>query len=142
MPKILLIEDDELIRLLYSEELNEAGYDVITAKGGYNVIERIEEEKPNLVILNMNAADSSSLDIFHGIRNNFCGLPVILSTVYDRFKYAIRPIAADFFVVKSYDLTELKKKVDMAFEAGLPRWQPHSEAALPDLSNEHNRLGL
>jgi hypothetical protein len=40
---------EEHIKILYSEELNEAGYDVITAKGGDKLIERIEEEQSELV---------------------------------------------------------------------------------------------
>jgi DNA-binding response OmpR family regulator len=44
-------------------------------------------------------------------------LPVILSTAYDTFKEDMKSIAADFYVVKSFDLTELKKKIQMALEA-------------------------
>ena len=44
MPKILVVDDEEHIRLLYSEELKEAGYEVITAESGYKLLEKIEEE--------------------------------------------------------------------------------------------------
>ena len=37
MPKILVVDDEEHIRLLYSEELKEAGYEVITAESGYKL---------------------------------------------------------------------------------------------------------
>ena len=53
MPKILVVDDEEHIRLLYSEELKEAGYEVITADSGYKLLERIDEEKPDLVILDI-----------------------------------------------------------------------------------------
>ena len=46
MAKLLIVDDEEHIRYLYSEELSEAGYEVITADSGYKLLERIEEEKP------------------------------------------------------------------------------------------------
>jgi len=38
MAKILVVDDEEHIRLLYSEELSEAGYEVITAADGYKLL--------------------------------------------------------------------------------------------------------
>lgn len=117
MAKILVVDDEEHIRLLYSEELSEEGYDVITAESGYKLLERIEHEKPDLVILDIKMVDYNGLDLLQDIRNQFFDLPVILSTAYDTFKEDIKSIAADYYVVKSFDLTELKKKITMALEA-------------------------
>jgi len=119
MPKILVVDDQEHVRLLYSEELNEAGYEVITAEGGYKLLEKIGEEKPDLVILDIKMVDWNGLDLLQDIRNHFYDLPVILSTAYDNFKYDMKSIAADFYVVKSFDLTELKNKIAMALEMKL-----------------------
>ncbi len=120
MPKIFVVDDEEHIRILYSEELNEAGYEVITAESGYKVLETIKEEKPDLVILDIKMADYNGLDILQDIRNHFYDLPVILSTAYDSFKEDVKSIAADFYVVKNYDLTELKEKIAVALETRLP----------------------
>jgi len=120
MPKILVVDDEEHIRLLYSEELREAGYEVITADSGYQLLERIEQEKPDLVILDIKMVDYDGLDLLQDIRNHYYDLPVILSTAYDTFKEDIKSMAADYYVVKSFDLTELKKKITMALETRLP----------------------
>jgi two-component system response regulator (stage 0 sporulation protein F) len=120
MAKILVVDDEEHIRLLYSEELSEAGYEVITAADGYKLTERIESEKPDLVILDIKMIDYNGLDLLQEIRNKFYNLPVILCTAYDTFKDDIKSIAADFYVIKSFDLTELKKKIVMALEANIP----------------------
>jgi two-component system response regulator (stage 0 sporulation protein F) len=120
MAKILVVDDEEHIRLLYSEELSEAGYEVITAADGSNLIERIEKEKPDLVVLDIKMVDYNGLDLLQEIRNRFYNLPVILCTAYDTFKEDIKAIAADFYVIKSFDLTELKKKIARALEATIP----------------------
>ena len=117
MAKILVVDDEEHIRFLYSEELTEAGYEVITADSGYRLLERIEEEKPDLVVLDIKMIDYNGLDLLQDIRNKFYDLPVVLCTAYDTFKEDMKSIAADFYVIKSFDLTELKSKVAMALEA-------------------------
>ena len=115
--KILIVDDEEHIRFLYSEELKEEGYEVITAESGFKLLERIETEEPDLIVLDIKMVDYNGLDLLQDIRNKFYDLPVVLCTAYDAFKEDIKSVAADFYVVKSFDLTELKKKIAMALEA-------------------------
>ncbi len=117
MAKILIVDDEEHIRFLYSEELTEAGYEVATADSGHMLLERIEKEKPDLIVLDIKMVDYNGLDLLQDIRNNFYNLPVVLCTAYDTFKEDMKSIAADFYVIKSFDLTELKNKISMALEA-------------------------
>jgi DNA-binding response OmpR family regulator len=117
MAKILIVDDEGHIRFLYSEELTEAGYEVITAETGHMLVERIEKEKPDLVILDIKMVDYNGLDLLQDIRNKFYNMPVVLCTAYDTFKEDIKSIAADFYVIKSFDLTELKNKIAMALES-------------------------
>ena len=119
MAKILIVDDEEHIRSLYSMELTEAGYEVITAKNGHMLLERIEKEKPDLVVLDIKMVDYNGLDLLQDIRNKFYDLPVVLCTAYDTYKEDMMSIAADFYVIKSFDLTELKNKIIMALEANV-----------------------
>lgn len=109
--KILVVDDEAHIRLLYTEELTEEGYEVITAEGGLNLLERIETEKPDLVVLDIKMVDYNGLDLLQDIRNKFYDLPVILCSAYDTYKDDMKSIAADQYVVKSFDLSELKGKI-------------------------------
>jgi two-component system response regulator (stage 0 sporulation protein F) len=118
MAKILIVDDEEHIRYLYSEELSDAGYEVITAENGHLLLERIEKEKPDLVVLDIKMVDYNGLDLLQDIRNKFYDLPVVLCTAYDTFKEDMKSIAADYYVIKSFDLSELKNKIAMALEAG------------------------
>ena len=122
MAKILIVDDEEHIRFLYSEELTEVGYEVMTADSGYKLLERIEQERPDLVVLDIKMVDYNGLDLLQDIRNKYYNLPVVLCTAYDTFKEDMKSIAADYYVIKSFDLTELKNKIAMALEANLKVW--------------------
>ena len=109
--KIMVVDDEKHIRLLYSEELEDEGYQVITVSNGYKLLEKIENEKPDLVILDIKLGDYDGLDLLQSIRNKFYDMPVGICSAYDTFKEDIRSIAADFYVVRSFDLTELKNNI-------------------------------
>ena len=116
MSKILVVDDEAHIRLLYTEELTEEGYEVITAENGHNLLERIETEKPSVVVLDIKMVDYNGLDLLQDIRNKFYDLPIILCSAYDTFKDDMKSIAADHYVVKSFDLSELKSRIKAALE--------------------------
>ena len=120
MAKILVVDDEEHIRYLYSEELSEAGYEVITTDSGHKLLEKIEDERPDLIVLDIKMVDYNGLDLLQDIRKEFYDLPVVLCTAYDTFKEDMKSISADFYVIKSFDLTELKNKITMALEAAGP----------------------
>jgi len=113
--KILVIDDEKHIRMLYQEELEDAGYAVVTSDGEEPILELLEREAPQVVILDIRLGpDRSGLDLLQRIRSRKEHVPVILSTAYDSFQHDLKSIAADYYVVKSVDLTELKNKVALA----------------------------
>ncbi|MCD6255365.1 MAG: response regulator [Deltaproteobacteria bacterium] len=120
MAKILIVDDEEHIRTLYKEELLREGYQVSTSATGRNILELIEKERPDLIILDIKMSDCNGLDILQIIRNKYYNMPVILSTAYEIYKNDMKSMAADFYVVKSFDLTELKKRIKRALETSVP----------------------
>jgi two-component system response regulator (stage 0 sporulation protein F) len=60
--------------------------------------------------------DYNGLDLLQDIRKTFHNLPVILNTAYDTYKEDMKSIAADYYVVKSYDLSELKEKIGLTLK--------------------------
>ncbi len=118
MKKILIVDDDKWIRKLYGEELIEDGYDVIARGDGSGLDKLIEHENPDLVVLDIKLGGYNGLDLLQGIRNNYYDLPVIICTAYSTFKSHLKSIAADYYVVKNSDLSELKSKIRMALQEG------------------------
>lgn len=117
MYKILIVDDDHAIRLLYQEELEDEGYSVSTTSGCLNFLDQIEHFRPDLILLEIKLGKFNGLDILQEIRARYYDMPVILCSAYYSFRYDMRAIAADYYVTKSVDLSELKFKIKMAFES-------------------------
>jgi len=118
--KVLVVDDEKHIRMLYQEELESEGYVLATSDGLEDIIELLVREKPLVVILDIKLGPTlSGLDLLQKIRSKNLELPVILSTAYDSFQHDLKSIAADYYVVKSVDLSELKTKVALAMAKSL-----------------------
>jgi len=115
--KILVVDDEKHIRMLYQEELEGEGYEVVTSDGEEAILPLMERVSPEVVVLDIKlGANRSGLDLLQEIRGKDQAIPVILSTAYDSFQHDLKSIAADYYVVKSVDLGELKAKVALAME--------------------------
>ena len=127
MYKILLVDSDKSIQLLYADELIEEGYEVMTISDGSQLMSMIEEMNPNLVVMDIFLGRYNGLDLLQNIRNTYYNLPVIICTAHHDFKFDMRSIAADYYVVKSSNVIELKSRIRMALEAGehLLSWKEH-----------------
>ncbi|TVM16358.1 response regulator [Oceanidesulfovibrio indonesiensis] len=113
--KVLVVDDEKHIRMLYREELEGEGYEIATSDGQEEILDVIAREKPQVVILDIKlGANRSGLDLLQEIRDKDPDIPVILSTAYDSFQHDLKSVSADYYVVKSVDLSELKSKVALA----------------------------
>lgn len=120
MGRILIVDDEEHIRSLYQLELEDEGFTVLALDSAVGLLDRIAEFGPDVVILDIKMVDVSGLEALQQIRNRFYDLPVILCSAYGVYKGDVQSVAADYYVVKSSDLTELKKKIKAAIEARIP----------------------
>jgi DNA-binding response OmpR family regulator len=121
MAKILIVDDEEGIRMLYSMELQDEGYDVLTLPDGKELLQTVEREKPDCIVLDIKMREYNGLDLLQQIRQKHYDLPVILNSAYSSFKVDLKAVAADYYVVKSSDLSELKEKLKIALETRIPQ---------------------
>jgi DNA-binding NtrC family response regulator len=117
--KILVVDDERHIRMLYQEELQAEGYTVAVSDGMEPILELVDKVKPDLVILDIKLEGNTKtgLDLLQTIRSKDTQLPVILSTAYDAFQHDLKSIAADAYNVKSVDLTGLKATIKRILDA-------------------------
>ncbi len=111
MKKILLVDDEEGIHLLYREELEEEGYEVHSALRGAEALEKLAIISPDLVILDINMPDMNGIEVLRRMKEINSKLLVILSTAYHEYKQDLGAWASDDYIVKSADLSELKAAI-------------------------------
>jgi two-component system, response regulator, stage 0 sporulation protein F len=111
MKTILVVDDDEAIRTLLQEELEEEGYKVLIATNARDALKMVAAEALDLVILDIRMPGMDGLEALPRILGIKEGLPVIMNTAYSQYQDSFMSWAADAYVVKSSDLTELKEKV-------------------------------
>lgn len=111
MKKILVVEDEEGLRLLYEEELKSEGYEVLTARNGKEALQQLETGKPDLVILDIVMPVMDGMETLGKILGKERKIPIILNTSYSGYREDFMSWAADAYVTKSDDLDELKKKI-------------------------------
>ena len=78
MNRVLVIEEERVIQLLYAEELPAEGYDVMTTCDGVSVMQLIEQANPDLIVLDVKQWNQNQYDLFQEIRGTYPVLPIIL----------------------------------------------------------------
>jgi CheY-like chemotaxis protein len=111
MPTILVVDDDRHQRLLYEQELQYAGYDVVLASSGPQAVEAVSAQKIDAVILDIAMPGMDGVETLTKLLNVDRQLPVVLNTAYAGFQDDFMTWAAEAYVVKSADLTELLARV-------------------------------
>ncbi|MEN8200174.1 MAG: response regulator [Thermodesulfobacteriota bacterium] len=109
--KILLVDDEEGIQMLYREELEDDGYEVISAYTGEEGLEKFKAESPDLVILDIQMPGMNGIETLRQMKMSNPELPVILSSAYNEYKQDLGAWASDEYVVKSSNINELKEAV-------------------------------
>lgn len=110
--KILVVEDDTLIREGLSEFLSESGYSIVQAKDGKEALEKFNTDI-YLVILDIQIPYINGLDVLKEIRKE-SDLPVLILTAFsnEEFKIDAYTNLADGYIEKPFSLPVLKARID------------------------------
>ena len=111
MTTILLVEDDKNQRLLYEQELRQEGYEIFAAIDGKDALEKVQEQLPDVVVMDINMPRMDGIEAMGRILSMNKKIPVIINTAFSNYKDNFMSWAADSFIVKSSDLSELKEKI-------------------------------
>lgn len=125
--KILVVDNDRKLQLLYREELEEEGYEVHVAGSGREALEKFERIRPALVTVDITLPDIDGVRLLEQLKDLDPRCPAIILTAYDFFDDSAIWVS-DEYMVKSSDLTELKDKIHR-FVTAFPAPQRHEKAA-------------
>ncbi|MDD8019631.1 MAG: response regulator [Acidobacteriota bacterium] len=111
MKKILLIEDDQALSLLYEEELNKEGYSLAIVHDADSALEQVKKEKFDLIITDIRMPGKDGIELIANVMGLRKDIPIIINTAYQSYKDDFMTWAADAYIIKSSSLDELKSKI-------------------------------
>ena len=109
--RILLVDDEESIQLLYREEFEDEGYAFESAYNGIEALAKFRENPPDLVILDINMPGMNGIEVLRQMKELHLSVPIILSSAYQEYKQDFGTWASEAYVVKSANMDELKATV-------------------------------
>jgi DNA-binding response OmpR family regulator len=111
MNKILIVEDEDALCLLYKEELTDEGYDVITVRDAEAALDLLRRERFDLIVTDIRMPGRDGVELITEIVGLRKDIPIIINTAYQSYKDDFMTWAADAYVVKSSSLVELKARI-------------------------------
>jgi two-component system, cell cycle response regulator len=142
--KILVADDDQSLVRTLTWILKESGYEVVTAPGGEGLLAMVEQERPNLLLLDIMMPKTDGLQLLERLKadDRFRDLPVLMISSMPPEEATVRALglgAADF-IPKPFRVRELLARVEShlrtAGELGRAREEAESRAAIVDILHE------
>ena len=118
MPNILVIDDEADMRFAVRMLLERSGHTVIEAESGDAALAKLEESKPDLVLLDMRLPGMDGIQILQKLREKEKDLPIIMVTGYGNIELAEEAIkqGADHYLSKPFHNKELIEVIQQILE--------------------------
>jgi two-component system nitrogen regulation response regulator GlnG len=131
MPRLLVVDDEPVICQSFQWVFGPTGVEVLTAGTVAEGWRRVQEDRPDVIVLDLQLPDGSGMDLFERIRVADPKRPVVFITAHGTTDTAIEAMKRGAFdyLSKPLDLEHLRGLLGRAFEAARLMGEP---AALPD----------
>ncbi|MEM6912905.1 MAG: phosphate regulon transcriptional regulator PhoB [Pseudomonadota bacterium] len=121
---VLVVEDDDAIRTLIEYNLAKEGFAILTARDGEEALLKVEETKPDIVILDWMLPSVSGIEVCRRLRNKQAtrALPIILLTARAEETDRVRGLetGADDYIVKPFSMEELAARIRAVLRRARP----------------------
>lgn len=95
--KVLVIDDEDIVRTSCSRALTPEGYEVKMARNGFDGLKMIEEEEFDLVLTDLKMPDMDGIEVLGKIKEEWPGIEVIIITGYQTVDTAVKAIKLGAF---------------------------------------------
>lgn len=115
--KILVVDDEEMMRSLLTKILSREGYQIVTATDGVHALEIMQEQEVNLVISDMKMPRMNGFELLKHIKNDSPDIGVIIMTAYGD-TYTVKDallLGADEYITKPFKSFEISLVVERAY---------------------------
>jgi hypothetical protein len=111
--KILVVEDDKIIREGICEYLSEFGYEMYEAEDGRKALNIFKDKDINLIILDIQIPLLNGLEVLKEVRKE-SKIPILMLTAFSDEEYKISAFSslADGYIEKPFSLPVLKVRID------------------------------
>lgn len=112
--RILVVDDEDALRTVLSNELTSEGYDVNTASNGDEAISTIQKKLFDLVLLDIKMPGLTGFEVLKFVKEKHPKTKVVMLTGFADLKNAIesKKLGAEDFVSKPYDLVDLLTTIE------------------------------
>jgi CheY-like chemotaxis protein len=107
MHRVLVVDDEESIREVFSQLLQQGGYEVETAEDGFEALLRIKQLLPEVIVSDLNMPRMSGFEFLSVVRRRFPNICVIASSGAYEHKVVPTGVLADAFYAKGHDRPEV-----------------------------------
>jgi two-component system response regulator AtoC len=116
--KILVVDDEKLLRWSLQQNLSKEGFTVITAEKGMQGLELFSEEQPDIILLDVHLPDISGINVLENIKKENRDAIIIMVTAFGDIQTAVKTIkiGAYDFVEKPFNMDKLKILIGKALE--------------------------
>lgn len=113
LPRILVIEDDEIGGGALIQRLRLEGFDPVWAKTRREALEALKQGKPDFIVSDIVLPDGSGEDIYRQALPWLGSTPIVFATAFGEIDQAVRLVkaGADDYLTKPYDPDELVKRI-------------------------------
>ncbi|HMC51050.1 MAG TPA: response regulator transcription factor [Solirubrobacterales bacterium] len=129
--RILLVDDEQSIQTLLSYPLRKDGYHVTSAQDGREALQRFEEARFDLVILDLMLPKLDGVEVCRELRSR-SQVPIIMLTAKgsETDKVAGLEVGADDYITKPFSMREFRSRVKAALRRSRMRGQPAEEGTI------------
>jgi DNA-binding response OmpR family regulator len=108
-PRLLVVDDEEDVRLLITRILSEKGYDVVEARNGEDALERLREQPVDLMVLDLMMPEVDGWEVLRRLRSVPHAPPVVIVTALGDYAALSRGIreGASAYIIKPFRFNEL-----------------------------------
>jgi len=105
MPKVLVVDDAQFLRVRLTRMLTEHGYDILEAENGDRAIAQYEANAPDAVLLDITMPEKDGLEVLREIRDKHPDARVVMLTALGQQSIVLEAIKAGArdFIVKPFE---------------------------------------
>ena len=117
-PIVLVADDDPSILEILKLGFRTKGYEVITASDGKSAIQAIEQNRPDLLVLDIEMPHLTGIEVLRHLRKDWPTLPVVIMTAHGTISLAVEAMkeGATEFITKPFEMEQLLLVIQKALE--------------------------